>query len=993
MGTRVLWRSALALAAVLLAPNALAAQDRQISGRVTRSSGQPIPDVEVTVVGQVRYRAVRTTPEGRYTVTAPQGDVRLMFRAIGFTRTEIAVAANSATLDVTMEQDVFKLSEVVVTGQATTVDRRSSTTAIAYVSGDDISKVSASSFDAALNGKVAGVNIQSNSGAPGGGMQIAIRGNNTILGGFDPLYVIDGIMYSNARILSGRSFITDGASQGANGAPAGSSVEDDPVNRVADINPNDIQSIEILKGAAASSIYGSKAANGVVVINTIRGQAGRPRANMALRTGVFSPLRKLEGRRWTRADVIADARFGQAAADKYCGGGECPFFDHYDQVYTNRTPSYELSGDVSGGSETTRYFVSGVWKRDEGIEPGTWATRQGLRVNVDQTLSSKVAVKVSSVYNRSAASRGWDNNCNNYACAGYAMAYIPSFVDLLKRNPDGTFPEPDWGVQANPVQTHELAQNEEQTNRFSGGATLTWEAVNADKQTFKFVAGGGLDVFDQVNTLWSPNEAFYEKNQAQPGTAIEGNGDSKFFNWNLNGIHVWRPGNWSATTSFGFQFEDRQLKIARASTVNLIPGQQNVGQGTTTTAFENLTQERTQALYAQEEVRLFSDKLLLAGGVRAERSSVNGDVDKYYVFPKVSGSYRFQDLLGQGSEIKLRAAYGETGNQPLFGQKFTILNTPQYGQANGFTVNTAAGNPSIEPERLKEIEVGIDGSASNGRISWEITAFDRNTTNLLLQRVPAPSTGFTSQLFNGGKIQNRGLELGLGITPIQSRDMQWVTRATWTSYTSEVKEMPVPSFRPPQSGFGGLGVTFIEVGKPLTQIVAFGLDEAGNRTPTQIQVGNSNPDFRMGFVNDFTYKAVNFSFVLDWQQGGNVIDLTTFLYDDGSNFKDYGTPEWETRYNCYLKGAMTCYMGDATFLKIREVNLGVELPKSFVNAIGLGVNTVRVSVTGRNLATFTKYIGLDPEVANNGAAAIRNNLDIAQYPPSRSVFFNISVGF
>ena len=336
MGTRVLWRSALALAAVLLAPGALAAQDRQISGRVTRSSGQAIVDVEITVVGQVRYRAVRSNPEGRYNVTAPQGDVRLMFRAIGFTRTEMAVPANQATLDVTMEQDVFKLSEVVVTGQATTVDRRSSTTAIAYVSGEDISKVSASSFDAALNGKVAGVNIQSNSGAPGGGMQIAIRGNNTILGGFEPLYVIDGIMYSNARVLNGRSFITDGASQGANGASPGSSVEDDPVNRVADINPSDIQSIEILKGAAASSIYGSKAANGVVVINTIRGQMGRPRANMGMRFGVFSPLRKLEARNWSYADVVAAPQYGQAVADKYCPGGTCPFFDHVEPFPNTR---------------------------------------------------------------------------------------------------------------------------------------------------------------------------------------------------------------------------------------------------------------------------------------------------------------------------------------------------------------------------------------------------------------------------------------------------------------------------------------------------------------------------------------------------------------------------------------------------------------------------------------------------------------------------------
>ncbi len=984
MGTRVLWRSALTLAAVLLAPNALAAQDRQISGRVTRSSGQPIPDVEVTVVGQVRYRPVRSNPEGRYNITAPQGEVRLMFRGIGFTRLETAVAANVATQDATMEQDVFKLSEVVVTGQATTVDRRSSTTAIAYVSGEDISKVSAASFETALNGKVAGVNIQSNSGAPGGGMQIQIRGNNTILGGFDPLYVIDGIMYSNARVLSGRSTATAGASI----------TEDDPVNRVADINPNDIQSIEILKGAAASSIYGSKASNGVVVINTIRGQAGRPRANMAMRLGVFSPLRQLEGRRWTPAEVAADARFGQAGADKYCPGGSCPYFDHYDQVWNNRTPSYELAGDVSGGSETTRYFVSGTWKRDEGIEPNTYAGRQGIRVNLDQTLSSKVAVKVSSVYNRATAARGFDNNCNNFGCAGYALAYIPSFVDLTQRNPDGTFPDPDWGIQSNPVQTNELARNEEQTNRFSGGLNLTWDAVNTDKHSFKVVVGGGMDVFNQVNNLWTPNELFWERNQAQPGTSAEGAADSKFFNYNFNGIHVWRPGNWSATTSFGLQFEDRALKTQRATTVNLIPGQQNVGLGTTTTAFETLVEERTRAFYAQEEVRLFDDKLLLAGGVRAERSSVNGDVDQYYYFPKVSGSYRFINLLGDGSELKLRAAYGETGNQPLFGQKFTTLNTPQFGQANGFTVNTAAGNPEIEPERLKEVEVGIDGSAFNGRMTWELTAFNRNTTNLLLQRVPAPSTGFTSQLFNGGKIQNKGLEIGLGFTPVQSRDLQWVTRGTFTSYTSEVLEMPVPSFRPPLSGFGGLGVTFIEVGQPLTQIVAFGLDENDNRTAAQVQVGNSNPDFRVGLVNDLTYKSVNFSFVLDWQQGGNVIDLTTFLYDDGSNFHDYGSPEWEFRFNkCYLAGAMSCYMGDATFLKIREVNLGVELPKSWANALGLGVDNVRLSVTGRNLATFTKYIGLDPEVANFGSTAIRNNLDVTQYPPSRSVFFNISVGF
>jgi TonB-linked SusC/RagA family outer membrane protein len=970
-----------ALAEGLLAPGVLAAQDRQISGRVTRAGGTQPLNAEVSVVGELRFRPARTNPEGRYTISAPQGEVRLMFRSIGHARIEVVVPANTSTQDVQMEPDVFKLSEVVVTGQATSVERSSATTSIAYISGEDIAKVSSPTIENALTGKVSGVNLQSNSGAPGGGIQMQIRGNNTILGAFDPLYVVDGVIYSNARILNGRSSVNAGAFAS----------EDDAVNRVADINPADIASIEILKGAAASSIYGSKASNGVVVINTIRGQAGRPRINVAQRFGTFRPLRTLEGRRYTEADAVA--QFGPSAA-KYFDNDPNPFFNHYDQVYSQRKLSYETVADVSGGSETTRYYISGTWKRDEGLEPNTGFSRQGIRVNVDQTLNSKVEVKVTSVYNRAEHTRGWSNNCNNFGCNGYALAYTPSFVDLTARNADGTFPAPDWGIQSNPVQTDELARNEEQTNRFTGGLTFIWHPIQSNRHSFKFVAGGGVDAFDQNNDIWTPNELFWEATQTQPGTALEGNGNSKYYNWNLNGVHVFHTGGWSATTSAGIQFEDRRLKTGRATTVNLIPGQQNVGQGTTTTSFETLLRERTFALYAQEEIRLLDDKLLVQAGLRAEKSSVNGDIGKYYFFPKISGSYRFEGLLGSGSEVKLRVAYGQTGNQPLFGQKFTNLNTPQFGQANGFTVAGAAGFPDIEPERLREYEGGIDGNAMNGRLTWDLTGFRRSTTNLLLQRVPAPSTGFASQFFNGGEIENQGIEIGLGYNPIQRRNLQWVARGTFTAYRSEVVDMAgLPSFRPPLSGFGGLGVTFIELGKPLTQLIGKRLEPDGTISATDVQIGNTAPDFRVGFVNDLTYKSLNISFVLDYQQGGSIIDLTTFLYDDANNAADFGTPQHEARYECYLKGAMSCYIADATFLKVREVSIGVDVPQRWVRGLGWGIDNARVSLSGRNLISFQKYSGLDPEVANVGSASIRNNLDVGPYPPSRSIFFSIAVGF
>ena len=982
--------------AVLLLPISLHAQTRQISGRVSQAgTDQPIENAQVSVAGQAGSPA-RTDAQGRYTLTAPASDVRVSFRAIGHAPRELVVAAGRTTLDVTLTRDAFRLSEVVVTGQATTVERRSATTASAYVSRDEVTKVSAPTFENALTGKVSGVNIQSNSGAPGGGIQLQVRGNNTILGAFDPLYVVDGVIYSNERIAGGRGAIT---------AAAFATAEDDAVNRAADINPADIESIEILKGAAASSIYGSKAANGVVIITTRRGLAGRPRMNVIQRFGQFQPMRTLESRKWTLAEATDPVNGYGPAVAHWFAGNSAPYFNHYDQIFNNSPLSHETVADISGGTDNTKYFVGGGYKYDGGIEKNTDFSRGTLRANVDQRLGNRFDVKVSSVFNRSAHQRGWNNNCNNYACHGYAFPYTPSFVDILARDAQGNYLTPDWGIQSNTSQLADIAVNREETYRFTGGTTLSFDAFNNERQSLRLVAGGGIDAFQQNNDLWAPNELFSERPQTLPGEAIEQNGLSRFYNWNGNAIHSFQvsPGV-ALTTSAGLQYEDRRLNVSRIRTQNLVPGQRNVGQGTNTTGTETLTQERTIALYAQEEVRLLDERLLMQAGVRAERSSVNGDIDKYYVFPKVAASYRLVDLLGQGIEIKPRVAYGETGNQPLFGQKFTLLGTPQLGGQTGFTVATASGDPSVEPERVKELEIGLDGNALNGGLTWELTSFNRNTTNLLLQRVPAPSTGFTSQIFNGGKIRNTGIEIGLGYTPITTTSTQWVTRGTFTRYRSKVLDLAgLPAFRPPLSGFGGLGVTFIEKGEPLTQLIGRGFCEdfpgetcaanGINTTRTDLKIGDTAPNYRLGFVNDVTYKAFNVGVVFDYQNGGSIINLTQFLYDDGATAADFGEPSHTARMRGYTNGVMSPYIEDATFLKLREVSVGWDVPRRFVDRMNWGVDNLRLSLTGRNLHSWQKYSGLDPEVANLGSAAVRNNLDVAPYPPSRSFFLNIAVGF
>jgi TonB-dependent starch-binding outer membrane protein SusC len=972
-----------AAALAVLLPADGYAQDRRITGVVTRAgSDQPVAAAEVTVAGNTRITAVLTGSDGRFVIVVPAGETRLVFRAFGYARSEVTVPAGQSTVNISMPADVFRLDEVVVTGQATTIERRSATTSVAYVSGSDVSNVSSPTLLNALTGKVTGVNLQTNSGAPGGGIQMQIRGNNTILGSFDPLYVVDGVIYSNASIPGGRGYTNNAASV---------TLEADAVNRIADLNPADIASIEILKGAAASSIYGSKAANGVVVITTMRGQAGVPRFNISQRFGVFSPLRLLETRRWTQDSAIA--RYGEAARPFFQENAS-PYFNQYAQVYSNRRPSYETVADMSGGTASTRYFVSGGWKRDEGIERNTGASRQSLRLNLDQVLSPAVNLKVTSVFTRNENDRGWNNNCNNYGCHGYAISYIPSFVNFERRNPDGTFPQPTVGVQSNPLQLTEMGVNHESTNRFTGGLNLGWNVWDGVGQSLRIVAAGGLDGFDQNNDVWTPNDLFFERTQALPGESVEAGGRSLFYNWNVNALHTLSRNGVTALTSAGVQYEDRALKTHLIRTQNLLPGQRNVNQGTNITASESLTQERTLAFYASEALRLFGDRMLVQAGARAERSSVNGDTDKYYIFPNISSSYRLFNLVGEGSEIKLRAAYGETGNQPLFGQKFTNLTTPQLGGQQGVAVSTASGFAGVEPERLKEIEVGVDGEALNRRLTWEITGFNRNTTNLLLQRVPAPSSGFSSQTFNGGKIRNSGFEVGLGYTPILNTATQWITRATYTRYTSEVVDLAgLPAFFPAASGFGNLGRTRIEVGQPITQLIGFGLQPDGSRTATLMQLGNTAPDFRMGFVNDVSHRALSLSLVVDWQQGGDVINLTQYLQDDGRTSPDWGTAAWAQRYQGYLRGAIAPYVEDASFVKVREVSLMADVPSRLVTPLQLGAQSVRVGVTGRNVFMWTKYTGVDPEVANFGAAAIRNNLDIGPYPPSRSVFLNISVGF
>jgi TonB-dependent starch-binding outer membrane protein SusC len=999
-----MWVLALLLALVV---GAEASAQRRVTGRVTATSGEPVQSASVNVQGTTV--GAYTGEDGRYTlINVPAGAQVIVVRRIGYRRATQPLPATSDQLDLRMEKDVLQLETQVITGTTTTVSSANSANAVAMVSGDQLNRAPTPTIENALQGKIPGAVISTNSGAPGGGSQVQLRGITSINASSSPLYVIDGVLANNSSILSGLNSISN-----AGGGITNS--QDQPVNRIADLNPADIESIEVLKGASAGAIYGSKASNGVIVITTKKGSTGRPQGNITQRVGQFSLSNKLGLRCfgtdqevfsafWNGKKTAADTAAAMSYVGDYVANGRaCNDFE--EQFYGGNPLSYETDLSLRGGSAGTTFYVGGLAKRDNAIQRNSYYQKQSLTANISQVVGSRLTARVNNEFIHSLTDRGISGNDNqDIVSPGDIFSATPTWIDLAAGEAN-----PYLSSGSNPFQNADLVKNPEDVYRYIGSVSSTLSAYTSARQTLDFTFIGGVDAYSYNSKLTSPPDVYFEPNDGLPGTVVTNKTQNVNANLNVSGAHKFIADLATATTSFGLRQERRQSNGVVNQGRNLPAGVLQVNYGVVQGVTENSFLVKDFAYFAQEEILALDERLLLTGAINAERSSVNGDDKKFYNYPKAALSYRLPFLPKFTDELKLRVAYGKAGNQPPYGYKFTTLPISVIDGQLGARPSTLAGSPNIRPEVSTEIEGGVDAQFLNGRVALDATVFKKNVDDLILAATVANTSGFTTKFVNGGALQNTGTEIGLNVTPIQREGFNWISRTTYANVDGRITKLqnsdgtPLPCFNG-GSYFGtAYGAPYVCTGySPSTVQARNGYDSTFTSAGVyvsrsrRITAYESAPNFTMGFSNEFNVGPVRLYGLVDYRNGGKVANLTNAYYDfvaaDGTGWLA-DTATSHARGTAFGTQGIS-YLEDAGFVKLREISVSYTLPRSLVqSAFASLAQDLRLEISGRNLKTWTSYTGYDPEVSNFSNQNIGRFQDVTPYPPSRSFFVSLSANF
>jgi TonB-linked SusC/RagA family outer membrane protein len=962
----------------LLCAGPLAAQQTYtITGRVLADgSGAAIQGAQVSLSGTAAGSTTSNAGLYSFQLSTSPGEYTLEVEFIGretVTRTVTLGSDNTVRVpDIMMRERALALDAVVVTGTAAPTARRAIGNAVSTVGARELQSTPATTIDQALQGRVSGALITSNTGTPGGGVSIRLRGTSSIVGGAEPLYIVDGVIIDN------------NADQQLNlGYRSNTS------NRLADLNPNDIERIEILKGAAAAALYGSRANNGVVQIFTRRGQTGEPEITVSSRFGRSELVKRIDF-------ALTPVTF--ATNQNEPGRVPAVRFDHQDLVFRDGA-QMEHHVSVSGGAGDTRYYFSGAYSDDEGIMRGSAHDRLNARINVDQGFGDfQLAVGANYIKSNS------DLIVNGEHGAGGILTQIvftPTLTDFTARNPETGRYVTAGVVGPNPLEVLENWDIGQTVNRFVGSLQGRYSPIQPLTLEYRF----GYDNYQMETWQYIPIGFA----PATTGSSTSINRFSTLINNDAIGSFQWAVGETTdMTTSVGMNHTFTTAENLNGSSSELPPGTELV-RGAVSSVSQGMTETATLGFFGQQQFG-WRDRLFLTGALRMDGSSTFGEDERWQMYPKISGSWVVSEEPFFGGidfvdQLRLRAALGYAGNQPPLGSAYARFSrwpgTININRA-GLVPSSQLGNPELKPERQREYEVGVDVSVFGERADLSFSYYNQYTKDLLLTRPFAPSTGVGSILDNVGELSNKGIELQLNTVNVQRGPFRWTSSVIYSRNRNRIEKLDVAPF---SLGYTNrvqlhqpIGVHYMAAFQrdPNTgEILTDAIGPLGTGTANPQIVGNPWPEWTGSFSNELAYGSNwSASFMFDGQFGHELWNQTQRIQDifgAGPLFDQLLREEINQATRARIQGIWEAYLEDASFVKLRQVALRYSTNADWLRGIGAG--GLQLELLGRNLFTWTDYSGYDPEINMFGLSTVERGTDFAVYPNARIYTLGVRLNY
>lgn len=1086
-----------ALAVLVCSAATVSAQSgTTISGTVTNEQGVPLPGATVLIQGTTT--GAHTDDAGRYVIVVPADRANgqsgvLIARVIGYSARQVPIvlaAGSTISQNFALVVNPLNLDAVLVTGAGTSTTRERLTTTINTVDSSALTRAAnPQNLVSALAAQAPNVEVRTQSGEPGSSASIKIRGSASLSGTNQPLFVVDG------QPIDNQTFSTQSISNGS-GTASGADASSVAPNRASDINPADIESIQILKSSAAAAIYGARAANGVVLITTKSGTPGATKYTISS-TETFDHVNMPDVLQHTFVQGVN----GVAAT---CGGPDCsvnrlswgpaaasgtPLFDHSTELFdTGVTADNNLQ--VSGGNDRTTFYASGGLMNQNGYlkGPNNKYNRATMRLKGTQQISSKFKIGGNLSYidtrgkfvqkgsNLSGVMLGalrtppnFDNE-DTYLPNGLQRAYrFPNATSVASME-NAVYYDNPFFVLDNPGNQSELGRSV--SNVTADWTPLDWLSVN---ETL------GADYYNDWRLeslpLTSGNDAV--------GNVTRNDLNNLEIDHNLiaTAKHTFGT-NTDLTFTVGQNLNSRRLRQTYTFGEQLIaPTPYNIQNTITPRVQEYRALRHIEAYFGQAELSMF-DQLVLNLGIRNDGFSTFGSSNPRANYPKASAAWTFSNLLnnrdrtGIFSYGKLHIAYGETGKEPPAYAAVTALNSTTFFGLGGFgdllksgingqgalSTSLIVGNPNLKPERNKETEIGADLAFLNSKIDLSATGYNKRGSDIILSApINAASTGSNQQVLNAAEITNKGLELTLNLHPLQRPDAAWdigvqfgknkgnVVSLNGAQFINYVLEGFTGAIGTSAVGFApGViqGADFIRCGRGITNVAIPGMgvvpdiDAACGSAPkgalflgpdglpvpdaTQRIIADPNPKYTMSYSSNVRWHKLSLSGLLDVRKGGSVWNGTRGILDffgtgkdtenrtrtDGQygvNYmtKNYPTTagpgvnvipfqsaqDWQNWFQSDGGGFGTVgaqFVEDGSFAKLREISLTYTLDtQMFKNLTGFSSADIRIA--GRNLKTWTKYTGFDPEVNLGGAEFLTQGLDYFINPPTRSFVLSFSL--